>query len=376
MTATALLAALLLLGDNVPEEVAFTSPGFPPSVMDAKGGLREDWGILTLRLSGDGVAPDAPVSVESTTLDGLIPAARAATDRGAVSATWTAYRAPVFPAGVDVLTLTLAAKPDRPARVTLEVAVPEGVEAGARTARLGGRAVIGFPPVATAARELREWGYADEATALPGWAKPEGACDPAFRNIRAGMGGVPIVYRFAVAPKAAQTVVLGFCESHWDSPGQRPMTAAIEGAPPVVVDPIARWGRHQPGTIAFAGRDNDGDGYLQVAIQPAPGASDRNPILNVIWLFPPGETPTEDQLVKGELSTGALRYVDVGGENDRSLYPPGKIEYTLDLPAGGKSELTFLVAGPGGAVPGPGSAWTPESLRKAALEVWRDWPSK
>lgn len=80
-------------------------------------------------------------------------------------------------------------------------------------------------------------------------------------------------------------------------------------------------------------------------------------------------------MLSGMLNSAALQYVDVGGQNDQSIYPPGKLEYRLALPPGGAEELAFLVACPGGSAPIPDtSSWTPGKLRRAAREVWLDWP--
>ncbi len=221
---------------------------------------------------------------------------------------------------------------------------------------------------------MRDWGWADDAVALPGWARPAVECDPAFRNIRAGMGGVPIHYHFKVAPEARVKVALGFCESHWSQAGQRPVICRVEGASPQEVDPLARWGRHQPGAVAFAASDANRDGTLDVSVLPKPGAPDQNPILNAIWLFPADATPDLEQVVAGKLNAVASRYVAVGGGNDQSLYAGGRVEYALKLAARGTKELTFLVACPGSSVPPPDqTAWTVEKLRQSAAEVWRDW---
>ena len=176
--------------------VDFGSPGFASTRMDGKGRLIEDWGSLGVRLTGDGIPAAPPVTVAEARIEGLIPAARATSQCGPVSVTATAYRAPAFPAGFDV---------------------------GARTVSLAGRVVASLPFQPVVDADMREWGYMDEATSMPGWAQPAVPCDPAFRNIRAGMGGVPIVYRFPVPAKGAADVVLGFCESFWAQPGKRPM---------------------------------------------------------------------------------------------------------------------------------------------------------
>jgi hypothetical protein len=171
-------------------------------------------------------------------------------------------------------------------------------------------------------------------------------------------------------------VVLGLCESHWDAPGQRPLRCRVEGAPEQTVDPVGKWGQHQPGLLVFQGRDEDRDGKLSVIVRPAASAPDQNPILNVIWLFAAEETPALDKVLAGQLNDTALYYVDVGGAKDQSIYPPGKMEFPLHLDASGTQELTFLVASPGGEAPIPSrSDWSPDKLLRAARDVWRDWPA-
>jgi len=358
------------------EPISIHSPGFPPSSLDAEGRLVEDWGSLGVALSGEGVV-DGPTVLQAVKLDDVIPAAQAATDRGAVRLIRTAFRAPAFPSGLDVLTVRVEEARGQPAEVMLGLDLPAKAAIGLRTVRLGGRVVLTLPDESLADRPMRDWGYCDEATSLPGWAKPAVKCDPAFRNIRAGMGGVPIVYRFAVEPKSAATVVLGLCESHWAEAGQRPLSCRVEGAAAQTIDPVGKWGQHKPGALIFAARDENGDGKLEVVVRAAPGARDRNPILNVIWIFPPGESPNLERLVSGDLSAAAARYVDVGGESDQSIYPPGMLEYRIVLPAGGAQELSFFVACPNSSAPLPDtSTWTAATLRRAALDVWRDWPPK
>jgi hypothetical protein len=189
------------------------------------------------------------------------------------------------------------------------------------------------------------------------------------------MGGVPIVYRFAVPAGSQATVVLGVCESHWQAAGQRPLRCRVEGAEDQTVDPVAKWGVHQPGLLSFAARDADQDGKLTVTVRPAPHAPDQNPILNAIWIFGAGETPDLAKVLAGQLSDAAQYYVDVGGTPDQSIYPPGKMEFPLHLAAHGTQELMFLVACPGASAPVPGqSDWNARTLIRAARDVWRDWP--
>ena len=286
----------------------------------------------------------------------------------------TAFRAPTFPAGVDVLTVELSETKGQAANVVLTLVPSAGTQRGIRSAKIGGRVVLVLPVDVVNNQPLLDWGFCDEAQALPGWAKPDQECDAAFRNIRAGIGGVPISYRFAVAPGSAADVILGFCESHWAQAGQRPILCRVEGAKSQTVDPIAKWGQHKPGALRFSGRDANGDGRLEINVWPGPGAPDRNPILNAIWIFCAQQQPPMDQVIAGTANDAARYYVDVGGKKDQSILPPGKLEFPVQIPAGGKQRLTFLVACPGSSAPLPTqSQWNDASLLRAARDVWRDW---
>jgi len=353
--------------------VQLSSPGFEPSAMDADGRLVEDWGRVGVRLDGAGVADAAPV-VEPVKLDGVIPAARAVRRHGAVKLTTTAFRAPAHPSGLDVLLVRVEETRGAAARVTVALDVPTGARAGMRTVRLGNRNIITLPSPERAGQQRRAWGHSDDGLSLAGWAKPAVPCDPAFRNIRAGMGGVPLRYHFTVRQRAVVHVALGFCESHWAERGQRVLLCRVEGALPQELDPVVRWGRHKPGVLLFAAKDENQDGWLDISVHAAPTAKDKNPILNALWIFPANEPPNPAQIIAGELNARAIRYVDCGGPADQSLYAGGQLEYPLALPAGGAQELMFIVACNGGAAPSPdASAWTAETLRRAAREVWRDW---
>jgi hypothetical protein len=361
-----------LLGAAAPVE--FGSPGFAPTRMDEQGRLVEDWGTFGFKLSGPGITAAAP-SVTSTKLDGVVPAACAKWNLGAAEATVTAFRAPIWPAGLDVYTLLVQNKAAQEASVLLALEIPDGVKAGAKTLSLGGRTVVAMPEMPKVDPITRDWGWDDDAVPLPGWAKPAKACDPAFRNIRAGMSGVPIRYRFKVEPNATYNVALGFCESHWSQSGQRPMLCQVEGAALLEVDPLARWGQHQPGAVLFAGRDTNGDGSLEVLVLPKHGAPDVNPILNAIWLFPPGPELNLEQVVAGKLNGAAKHFVDVGGARDQSLHSTSKVEFPVKLAAGAQHEMTFFVAPAGASAPMPDrTAWTLEKLRRAAMEVSRTSP--
>lgn len=365
---------LSLSGPSLAAEAKIASPGFPPTVMDAQGCLVEDWGKVAVKLQGEGLAATPSSEVESVKLDSVIPAAVARTDYGAARLTLTAFRAPAWPSGIDVLTVQIDESQGREQSLTLCLPLPENVRLGSRTASVGGRTVLLLPTESRRTEKTRDWGWADDATALPGWAHPETDCAPGFKNIRAGLGGVPILYYFKVPPKSAATVVLGFCESHWAESGQRLLVCQVEGAKPQPVDPVARWGQHKPGALQFAAQDENGDGRLEIAVLPASNAPDQNPILNLIWIFPPDTALGLDRVIAGKMDAMALKVVDVGGPGDQSLYDGGNVEYQLTLPPNGKREFTFLLASPGASLPAPDrSAWTPQKLRLAAARTWREW---
>lgn len=358
---------------SLAEVVEFTSPGFPPSQMDAEGRLTEDWGSLKIVVESDGVTAQGG-TVQVVRLEELVPAAVWSCEAGPIRVTATAYRAPVFPSGMDVLTVTLQETAGQDRHVTLKMVVNPAPRVGLSTAQVEKRTVLAIPLETQQLLKLRDWGYTIDTTAMPGWAKPEGECDPAFANIRAGMGGIPIRYRFRVTRRSQANVVLGICESYWDRPQIRPLICLVEGARPMVVDPIDRWGRHQPGTLLFTALDNDGDGWITVTIKPVPGARDQNPILNVIWVFSGDQRPNLARVAKGELNEQALYYVDVGGVRDQPILESQDLSFPVELAANSSKKLTFYVACPGGSVVTPElTACTTESLFQAAKDVWKNW---
>jgi len=349
-------------------EAEIGSPGFPPSKVADDGALIEPWGTIRLVI----VTPEGAQTTGQRIEQAPMPVAVTRIEAGPVALEQSAYRAPVWPSGVDVIEGVLVNHGEAAAEVQLRVDVPEAMEIGERLGSLGGAPALALPKGLEPVREERAWGCTGGVRAIPGWARPRVECDPAFRNISAGMGGVPITYRFAVEPGAQRTVVLGFCESHHPSAGLRPLKALVEGTEARSIDPVDAWGRHGPGVVRFDAADADGNGRLEVAVAPHPIATDRNTILNVIWVFAPGAAVDEARLIAGELNGLAERYVDVGGENDQALYKPGDLQYALRLGPGARREFFFLVRSPGApSVPDP-SLWDQSSLRKAAADVWRD----
>ena len=346
------------------------SPETAPSSVGPNGAVREDWGVAELRLE----TPDGAHVAAQDYAVSPVPTVVTQIGAGSVNLTQTAYRAPIWPSGVDVVSATVANAGSDEADIRLVVAVPNEMGMGEYVGVLGGRPVLALPRNAQPIRRMKQWGCTGGVVAMPGWAKPEGECDPAFRNISAGMGGVPIEYRFAVPNGQKRSVVLGFCESFHSQPGQRPLVVRVEGAPKQEIDPLATWGRHIPGCVVFDAVDENNDGYLTVCVEPHPTGADKNPILNVIWVFKPETKVDLDAVKRGEKSAEAEYYVSVGGEKDQTLYENGPFAYEWKLAAGQSQTLTFLLGAAGGAVASPkDSPWTPDTLAKAAKDVWTDW---
>lgn len=378
VTAAILACGLLLAVASAEEAMLIGAPDTRPTVVDPVGALQEGWGAVAVALVPEGIDPaksaktrqfraatEAPMVITETTCDPWVLSVMA-------------YRAPIWPEGVDVLSVCVRQTGAEPKRAKVVLKAPTSAAFSPQSLRLGGRAVVALPPPPPV---IKGSGCLTAAEAMPNWAHPEPACDPAFRNIRAGMGGVPITYRFRLGTGSSWKVALGFCESHWGEANRRPMLVQVEGAPQRALDPIAEWGRHIPGALLLDGKDANGDGWLEIQVLPKPGAADRNPILNVIWIFAPDARLDAGEVVRGRMNSAAKCYVDVGGKNDQPLTEPGRIEsapgeaiYPLELAPGKEENLTFLVAH--GSNPTPlwaETAWTPDTLGAAAEGVWSDW---
>jgi len=365
----ALQLCLVVTAGHADQELA--APWMAPSTVDVQGVVQEDWGTFGLEI----VEPAGTVAVAQHWDQTPMPTVCTIKKVDNISLTETAYRSPIWPGGVDVVEARLANSADKSRHVLLSLDLPETVALGERVGAAAGRLTIALPADIEPIRKEKDWGCKSAVSAMPGWARPDRPCDPAFKDIVAGMGGVPIVYVFAVPVGAKRTVVVGLCESHWASPGQRPLGISVEGASRIGIDPVADWGQHVPGVLHFDAVDADQDGRIEVAVEPREGAPDQNTILNALWVFPPDVPASNDQIVAGEMTSQAEYYVNAGGENDQLLYG-NDARYAFDLDAGAEAVFHFLLACPGGGpVPDPlKTAWTPASLRRAAEDVWRDAP--
>jgi hypothetical protein len=94
-------------------------------------------------------------------------------------------------------------------------------------------------------------------------------------------------------------------------------------------------------------------------------------------VFDPSSAPDDAAILAGTAGAEAERYVDVGGEKDQSLYPPGNLRYTIPLQPNEQRVFLFLARSPGSrTLPDPATmVWDPASLQKAATDVWAArWP--
>ena len=137
------------------------------------------------------------------------------------------------------------------------------------------------------------------------WAKPPAGLDPSLGNIAVNMGG-NIRYELAVPAGASRRVALALCEGWWKEFGQRVQVLQVEGAEPKTVDTVADIGQNQAAAFWFDAKDVDGDGKIEITVEAAPQAKDKNTILNGVWVFAADTKPDSDALLAGKLGSLAL----------------------------------------------------------------------
>jgi hypothetical protein len=146
-----------------------------------------------------------------------------------------------------------------------------------------------------------------------GWARPPEGTDPAFCNVAWGANR-PILYRVPVRRGSEKLVALGFCEPYKWGPGTRTMEVRVEGADPLVFDPLSSGKKNEPQIVMLKGQDADQNGQLGVEVHAAISSPDPNPFLNVLWVFPPEANVTADDLIGGRCTPEVK--VDCGMEEE------------------------------------------------------------
>jgi hypothetical protein len=137
------------------------------------------------------------------------------------------------------------------------------------------------------------------------WAMPPADVDPSLRDIDLHNGG-SLRYEVTVPPGAARRVALALCEGWWDAPGNRVQLLRVEGAEPKTIDTVAEIGKNKAAAFWFDAKDVNADGKIEIVVEAAPRGSDKNAILNGLWVFP-AEMKTDNRaLLTGKLNGRAL----------------------------------------------------------------------
>jgi hypothetical protein len=154
----------------------------------------------------------------------------------------------------------------------------------------------------------------DSPTGQNDWASPPPATDPAFRNAAIGWNRA-VHYRFPAGSGKSYAVVMGLCEGWHHQPGQRILLLEIEGRTRRTVDLVSEKGRNVPMLFPFSARDEDGDGWIEVAVAAAESSPDKNTFLNLLWVFEGSALPATEKLIGGSSDQPALAHLDCGADS-------------------------------------------------------------
>lgn len=128
---------------------------------------------------------------------------------------------------------------------------------------------------------------------------------PEFRDAAWGADGAEIVYELRVAPGSRRTTVAGFAEGEHKEPGHRILRVQADGAEPVELDPVKRFGFGRAGLLRFEAHDHDGDGIIRVRVAAAESSPDKSAFLNALWFFE-GDAPDDDAILSGGCTPAAF----------------------------------------------------------------------
>ena len=149
------------------------------------------------------------------------------------------------------------------------------------------------------------------------WVKPPAGAAPTLGDIAVHMGG-SIAYELEVPKGGARRIALALCEGWWSETGKRVQVLRVEGAEPKTVDTIADLGKNKAGAYWFDAKDLNNDGVINIAIDAAPQAADKNTILNGLWVFGADTKADDAALLAGKLDSIALARMN----KDNSGGPP------------------------------------------------------
>ena len=134
------------------------------------------------------------------------------------------------------------------------------------------------------------------------WAHPSGVVAAELKDIAVHMHGA---LQFEVSGSSCR-VALALCEGWWGEPGKRVLQLNVEGAALQTVDTVADIGKNKAAAFWFDAKDTNGDGKIEIAVEPDSKAGDKSAILNGLWLFPAGTKADDAALLAGKLSATAL----------------------------------------------------------------------
>jgi len=145
---------------------------------------------------------------------------------------------------------------------------------------------------------------------------------PEMRSMLVGLGQ-PIAYRAEVDPKRGYVVVLGLFEAEFGRPGIRVMNVRIEGGEDQKIDVIESVGWKKPFVTAVDGKDLDGDGWMDITVEPHADSTHPAPQLNVLWIFDKADwdknNMTAEPVMAGGFDGFIHHFVDCG--TDASFFP-------------------------------------------------------
>jgi hypothetical protein len=154
----------------------------------------------------------------------------------------------------------------------------------------------------------------DDGTINRNWAKPEAGIDPSLKDIALHNDGS---IRYELSGKAFR-VAIELCEGWWGEPGKRVQILRVEGAEPKTADTVSDIGKNKAAVFWFDAIDTNGDGKIEIAVDAADKAADKNTTLNGLWVFPAGANVDDAALLAGKPNTKAAARMSLAAD----LAPP------------------------------------------------------
>ena len=104
---------------------------------------------------------------------------------------------------------------------------------------------------------------------------------------------------------ASRRVALALCEGWWKEAGRRVQVLRVESAKPETVDTVADIGQNRVAAFWFDAKDANDDGQIDVTVEAAPQAADKNTILNGLWIFAADQKRDSEALLAGKMNSSA-----------------------------------------------------------------------